>query len=646
MSVVVLAEKPSVARDIAAVLGATQKCAGWFEGNGYQVTWAIGHLLELAEPKEVDERWTYWRAEHLPMLPQRFPLVTREQGADQLKVLKRLLNARGVQEVVCATDAGREGELIFRRIYEFVECTRPVRRLWISSLTEDAIREGFRKLEPSAKYDALGAAARVRAIADWLTGMNFTRAYSLASGDSLSVGRVMTPTLAMVVARELAITHFVPEPYREVQATFVTEVGEFRATYVRGDYDDKGKPIMNARLPAGGGEPLDPTISAELILGRANGGVASVKQVDESKAAVQAPLLFDLTELQREANRLWGLTAAHALQVAQTLYEQHKLLSYPRTDSRHLSQTVAAGLGAVVNVVRGPYEQWLVSETGRAKLSGRFVDDGKVSDHHAIIPTATPPVGLAPESDAGKLYDLVCRRFLCAWQPDAIDAKTKVDVSVSTPGMEDRYQASGKAVLRAGWRVLDLAASKRTEKEPALPGGLLRGMAAAVRDARIAKKETRPPEFFTEATLLSAMESAGASLEGELSAAMRDRGLGTPATRASTIEKLVEKDYMERVGKALRATELGISLVRRVHKHVASPAMTGDLEAKLRRIERGQGDPEQFLREVCDFVRTTTKEALANGVAPRKPRPPDSPRASKPKTTGGRSAKRASTGAR
>jgi DNA topoisomerase-3 len=621
MSVVVLAEKPSVARDIAAVLGANERRGGWLEGNGYQVTWAVGHLVGLAQPHQIDERWAAWRPELLPMLPKHFPLVPRDSGADQLKVVRRLFQARGVKEIVCATDAGREGELIFRWIYDIVECTRPVRRLWISSLTQDAIREGFRNLKPSAQYDALAAAARARAIVDWLTGMNFSRAYSLASGDSLNVGRVKTPTLAMVVARELAVTHFVPEPYREVQATFVTEVGEFKATYVRGDFDKKGKPIMNAKLPATAGEPPDPLVAAELILARARAGAAVLKQVDEEKIAVRPPLLYDLTELQRDGNRLLGWTAAQVLEVAQDLYEKHKLLSYPRTDSRHLSQTVAETLGAIVSAVRGRYEQWLVAETGVAPLSRRFVDDSKVSDHHAIIPTGSPATHLAPESDAAKLYDLVCRRFLCAWQPDGIDATTKVDVAVSTAGMEDRYQASGKAILRSGWRALDFASSKRAEKEPALPAGLRRGMAATVRDPRIASKETRPPEFFTDATLLSAMESAGASLEGELSAAMRDRGLGTPATRATTIEELVAKEYMRRQDKQLRATELGVSLVRRVHKHVASPAMTGDLEAKLRRIERGQGDPAQLLEEVSKFVQETTKEALANGVAPRKPRP-------------------------
>jgi DNA topoisomerase-3 len=621
MSVVVLAEKPSVARDIAAVVGATERRAGWVEGNGYQVTWAVGHLVGLAQPHEIRDEWRRWDAAQLPMLPERFPLVPRESSLDQLKVVRRLFNGRGVKEIVCATDAGREGELIFRWIYDMVECTKPVRRLWISSLTPDAIRQGFQNLKPSSHYDAIAAAARARAIVDWLTGMNFSRAYSLASGDSLNVGRVKTPTLAMVVARELAVTHFVPEPYREVQATFVTEVGEFKATYVRGDFDKKGKPIVNSKLPATVGEPPDPLTAAELIVARARAGEAVLKEILEEKAAVQPPMLFDLTELQREANKLWGWTASRTLEVAQELYEKHKVLSYPRTDSRHLSHTVAETLGGIVSAVRDPYEQWLLAETGKEKLSRRFVDDSKVSDHHAIIPTGTPARGLDTSSDAGRLYDVVCRRFLCAWQPDGVDATTKVDVAVTTEGMDDRYQVSGRAILRAGWRSLDLAASKRAEKDPALPGALRRGMPAHVREARIGNKQTRPPEWFTEATLLSAMETAGASLEGELSTAMRDRGLGTPATRATTIEELVAKDYMRREGKQLRATELGISLVRRVHNHVASPAMTGDLEAKLRRIERGQGNPEQLIDEVCNFVTETTREALAHGVAPRKPRP-------------------------
>lgn len=626
---VVLAEKPSVARDIAAVVGATERRGGWLEGNGYQVTWAVGHLVGLAQPHEIREQWRRWDPSMLPMLPDEFPLVARAGVADQLKVVRRLFNGRSVKEIICATDAGREGELIFRLIYEAVACNKPVRRLWISSLTPEAIKEGFRNLKPGAAYDALASAARARSIADWLVGMNFSRAYSLASGESLSVGRVKTPTLAMVVARELAITHFVPEPYREVEVTFSTQAGDFKATYVRGDFDSKGKPILNARLPAIAGDPPDPMATAELILVRARAGTAVVKQVEEDKTAVRPPLLFDLTELQRAANKLWGWTAAHTLEVAQELYEKHKVLSYPRTDCRHLSQAVADTLGAVVRVVRTPYEQWLVPETGRADLARRFVDDAKISDHHAIIPTATPATALPSGSDAAQLYDLVCRRFLAAWQPDAIDATTRVDVAITSAGMEDRYQCRGKAALRAGWRALELTAQAVVEKASTLPAGLRGGMPAIVQESRIANKQTRPPDYFTEATLLSAMESAGASLpKGELSAAMKDRGLGTPATRAAIIEELAAKGYMLRQGKFLRATELGIALVRRVHQHVTSPAMTGEWEAKLRRIERGQGTAEGLLSEVRQFVEMTTREALANGVAPRQMR-------TAPRTSGG-----------
>jgi DNA topoisomerase-3 len=588
--IVVLAEKPSVARDIASVLGATEKRAGWMEGSGYQVTWALGHLVGIAQPHEINPEWIGWRSGC--MLPERFPLVLREGDgyAERVKVIERLFNARGTKEIVCATDAGREGELIFRLIYEFVECQKSFRRLWISSLTPDAIKEGFRSLKPGAAYDALGAAARIRSESDWLVGMNLSRAYTRASGEKHSVGRVKTPTLAMVVYRDMAIEEFKPRPYREVEGTFATEVGEVKATYVRGDFNKKGQPILNAELPPVEGNPPDPLTTAELIVARARVGAASVKQVEEEKKAIPAPMLFDLTELQRTANRLWGWTAARTLQVAQELYERHKVLSYPRTDSRHLSKTVAETLGGIVRVVRTPYEEFLGPETGTAKLSGRFINDAKVSDHHAIIPTGTPPSGHAQGSEAALLYDLVCRRFLAAWQADAIEASTKVDfVVASQDGQEDRYQAKGKAVLRAGWRSLDLTGRNGGERESSLPGGLRRGLPATVRGVRIANKETRPPDFFNEATLLTGMESAGASLEGEISDAMKERGLGTPATRASIIEELVARGYIERKGKQLRATEFGTRLVRRVHKHVASPSMTGEWELKLRRIERARG---------------------------------------------------------
>jgi len=613
MTVVVLAEKPSVARDIAGVLGATQRKGGWLEGGGYKVTWAIGHLVGLAQPHEIQEEWRRWDPALLPMIPDRFPLTTRDGLAEQLAVVKGLFNAAGTREIVCATDAGREGELIFRMIYEAVGCRKPVRRLWISSLTTDAITAGFAALKPSSAFDRLAAAARVRSESDWLVGMNLSRAYSLGTGERLNVGRVKTPTLAMVVARDQAIARFVPEGYREVEAKFATSVGEFVATYVRADYDGKGKPILNPRLPARGG---DASTDAEQVVARARSGAASLKHVEEEQRALQPPMLFDLTELQRVANRLWGWTAQHTLNVAQELYESHKVLSYPRTDSRHLSASVAATAASIVQNVRTAYEGLLVAETGTAKLSKRFVDDGKVSDHHAIIPTGTR-ANLPSGSDAAQLFDLVCRRFLCAWQPDGIDATARVDVAVCAAGVEDRYTARGKAVLRPGWRALDLTGAQGDEPV-ALPGGLRKGMPAQVRDVQAVNKNTRPPPYFTEATLLSAMESAGAALEGELSDAMRERGLGTPATRASTIEELVAKEYIARDGKTLRAAPRGVLIIKSVHPHLASPAMTGEWEARLRRIERGEATADGLLEDVRNFVRTGVQQALANGVAPRR----------------------------
>jgi DNA topoisomerase-3 len=615
MTTVVLAEKPSVARDIAAVLGATKRGAGYFEGAGFRVTWALGHLVGLGQPADIDASWRRWDFATLPMLPDRFPLVPRQNGIDQLRILERLLTAKQTTDVVCATDAGREGELIFRWIYEITGCQKPVRRLWISSLTPDAIRKGFRELRPSEEFDNLAAAAWARSISDWLVGMNLSRAYTLASDENLHVGRVKTPTLAMIVVRDLAIEQFEPQNYREVEARFLTEVGEVVATYVHASFNGEGKPELNARLP-GVGEPVDEATDPARVLARAKSGAAVIKHVEEKTETIQPPLLFDLTELQRVANRIWDWTAQRTLDVAQELYEKEKLLSYPRTDSRHLPASVAATLGPLVARLRGGYEAALVAETGSAPLSKRFVNDGEVTDHHAIIPTGVSPSHLRPGSDAALLFDLVCRRFLSAWQPTSIEADTHVELAIAaTDGTEDRYLAKGKAILRQGWRALDLTGRSALEGAKGLPGGLRKGLGATVSEVRVLNKQTRPPKHFNEATLLSAMESAGASLGGELSEAMRERGLGTPATRAQMIEELVAKGYVVRGPKRLVHTPLALEFIRRVHPDLATPALTGEWESRLRKIERGADSADALLADVAEFVTATVEHARATAVA-------------------------------
>jgi DNA topoisomerase-3 len=602
VTVAVVAEKPSVARDLARVLGATTRREGSLAGNGYVVTWAIGHLVGLEEPEGIDARWRRWSFETLPMFPGRWPLRVFEKTRDQFEAVRRVLTAPDVTEVVCATDAGREGELIFRFIAEAAGCQKPVKRLWISSLTDGAIREGFARLRPQREFDGLAAAALGRSRADWLVGMNLSRAYGLACDAQLSVGRVQTPTLALLVERELAIRDFVPEDYLEVVATFSPREG---ASY-RGTWHRDGPGEHPKRLPASGEE-------ARAIVARALAGEAKVAQVSSKQKKLAPPLLYDLTELQRHANRLYGFSAQRTLEVAQALYEQHKLLSYPRTDSRHLSAEVARTLGPITRVIAPAFAPHVAPGTGERPLGKRFVDDAQVSDHHAIIPTATSPEGKALSADERRLYELVCRRLLMAWHDDFAWAATEVVTEVTTPGVVDRFRSHGTAVEQPGWKVLDVGAVKPPSEKRApgeegdddgvLPSGLERGQPQRVLDAKAVPKRTRPPPRLTDATLLTAMETAGKTLdERELSEAMKENGLGTPATRAAIIETLLQRGYVAREGKALAATEKGIALVAVVDPEVKSAAMTGAWEARLQRIAKGQGALPEFLAGIERYV--------------------------------------------
>ncbi|HZT31940.1 MAG TPA: DNA topoisomerase 3 [Bryobacteraceae bacterium] len=603
----VVAEKPSVARDIARVLRATQQGNGYLHGNGYVVTWAIGHLVALAQPHEIRPEWRQWRRDLLPMLPREWPLVVYEKTKDQFEVVRKILSSPRVARVVCATDAGREGELIFRYIYEAVGCRKPVQRLWISSLTPEAIQRGFENLRDGRDYDPLADAARGRSRADWLVGMNLSRVYSLAYREELSVGRVQTPTLAMVVERELAIRAFVPADYLEVVATFspvgVEPPASYQGTWFRLEKDQRV-----TRLPADGEE-------AGRIVARARMGEARIESIASETQRMAPPLLYDLTELQRHANRLYAFSAQKTLELAQALYERHKLISYPRTDSRHLSADVAKTLPRIVQAIAAPYQGMLAPGTGERPLGRRFVDDSKVTDHHALIPTVTSPGKASLSPDEQKIYDLICRRLLSAWHGDHIWSVTTVITRITNGEIADRYYATGTAVQQVGWKVLDIAAEKKKERrraqegaeEPAeqvLPPGLRQDQPQTVAEVEPVRKRTRPPRRFTEGTLLTAMETAGKTLdEKELSEAMKETGLGTPATRAAIIEVLFERGYIERQGKSLAATEKGINLIEVVHPEVKSPVMTGQWEAYLKRIQRGAAQLDPFLEGIENYVR-------------------------------------------
>jgi DNA topoisomerase-3 len=613
-NIAVLAEKPSVARDIARILGAGIKGDGFLHGNGYVITWAIGHLAALAQPHEINPTWKQWRRDTLPMLPSRWPLVVYEKTKHQFDVVKKIISSERISEIVCATDAGREGELIFRYIYEAADCGKPVRRLWISSLTPDAIRRGFENLKPGTDYDSLADAARGRSRADWLVGMNLSRAYSLTFNEELSVGRVQTPTLAMLVDREIAVRNFVVEEYLEVHATFSSVVSKekYRGVWFRSKPEE-------TRLPVDG-------LEARAIVERARTGKASVESINSSTQRSAPPPLYDLTELQRHANRLFGFSAQNTLDIAQALYEKHKLISYPRTDSRHLSKDVAETLPRIVQAIEAPYRALVAPGTGARPLGRRFIDDSKVTDHHAIIPTAMPPEKASMSGDERAIYDLICRRLLSAWHDDHIWSVTTVISAIRNGGIVDRYHASGSLVQQIGWRVFDFSSPQKPKKDKAgedqpseqvLPSDLAKDQLLDVMDIDSPKKKTRPPKRFTEATLLTAMETAGKTLdEKELSDAMKETGLGTPATRASIIEVLLKRGYIVREGKSLEATDKGIHLIEVVHPEVKSPAMTGQWEAYLKRIQRGEAQLDPFLKGIEDYVRAVVGKS---GQSPEKP---------------------------
>jgi len=610
LNTAIIAEKPSVARDIAQVVGARAKGDGFLHGGGYVVTWAIGHLVQLAQPNEITPEWKAWRRDTLPMLPREWPLVVGDKTRDQFEVVRKILTSPKIGDVVCATDAGREGELIFRYIYEAAGCEKPVRRLWISSLTAEAIGQGLNAMKPGTDYDPLADAARGRSRADWLVGMNLSRAYTLALGEAFSVGRVQTPTLAMLVERELEIRAFVPEDYIEVVAVFTPDAGatKYSGTWFRPEADKAPRDGM--RLAADGEE-------AQAIVARAKTGRAAVESVKGETQRMAPPLLYDLTELQRHANRLYGYSAQKTLEIAQALYERHKLLSYPRTDSRHLSADVARTLPALVNAISERYAGELAPGTGTRPLNKRYVDDAKVTDHHAIIPTATRANVDALATDERRVYDMVCRRLLQAWHDDHIWRVTTVITAIANPGFLDKYLSTGTLVEQVGWKILDVVPERKSTRkkddaeDTALPAVLREGLPVEVVEAEAQRKKTRAPKRFTEGTLLTAMESAGKTLDDkELSDAMKECGLGTPATRASIIEVLLTREYVVRDGKSLAATDKGIHLIEVVHEEVKSPVMTGQWEAQLQRIHRGHAQLAPFLEGIEEYVTNVVGRAL------------------------------------
>ncbi len=581
MHTLVLAEKPSVARDIARVLGARDKGENCLIGKDYVVTWALGHLVTLKEPQELDERYTRWKKEDLPILPARMETKVIKKTRSQFLAVKKLMNDKETGDIICATDSGREGELIFRYIYEQAGCRKPVRRLWISSMTDEAIRAGFDSLRPSADYDALYASARCRADADWLIGMNATRAYTIRYGVLLSIGRVQTPTLSMLVRRRREIDAFVPQVYYLVNADF----GDYKGVYI----DAKGE------------KKIATEEDAQAIAARVRGQQASVLEATREHKSLPPPLLYDLTTLQREANAQFGFTAKKTLETAQKLYEQHKLLTYPRTDSRYLSHDMLGKVQSTLAAYDGALQPLgeKALEYG-VRMSKRIFDDAKLTDHHAIIPTGKKAANLSLTADERRLYELVAKRLAAVFYPNyEYDA-----LRVVTACGQDRFLSTGQTVTQEGWKAVYAGeqasgarrVGKKKEDEQPLPD-LHPGDERVCRDAKVTQDQTKPPKEYNDASILLDMEHAGRQIEDEeLREQMKDCALGTPATRAAIIERLISVGYVSRRGKNLTATEKGVHLIEAVPQEIASPETTGRWERALAEIARGS-DGEQRFRE-------------------------------------------------
>jgi DNA topoisomerase III len=599
----VIAEKPSVGRDLARVLpGPFGRGEGILEGPEHVITWAVGHLVQLAEPDEYDDKFKRWRMADLPIVPPRFKLVVRdERSRRQMNVVKRALGRDDVDVVVNACDAGREGELIFAYLYEKAGARLPVRRLWLSSMTKSAIEEAFAHLRDGVEMRSLEDAARSRSEADWIVGMNATRAATIRLRSSfdgaVSLGRVQTPTLAILARREEEIRAFRPEPYWVVDASFAAT----------------GERLYEGRYHARGQSRVASAEEAAAIVAACRGLEGTISKLERSTRRERAPLLYDLTSLQRDANGRFGFSARRTLAAAQRLYEEHKALTYPRTSSRYLPSDMIPEIKPIASIVgrQREYAEGARYVTGLEMLPlGRVVNNEKVTDHHAIIPTnATHSVDRMSDDDR-KVYDLVVRRFLGVFHPEAVFENTRVETEVAG----HVFRTRGKVMLVSGWRgvygeQVDVEPREGEEdegREQQLPR-LEQGEAVDTREVRSEEKETRPPRRYSEGSLLAAMETAGRLVDDEeLREAMKDSGIGTPATRAAIIERLLAVGYIERDARALVVTEKGLNVVRLLDGHqLTSPSLTGDWEHRLAKIETGEDSRKAFMSDIVRFAEAT-----------------------------------------
>lgn len=584
----VLTEKPSVAKDIARVLGCKRSGNGCIVGDKYIVTWALGHLVTLADPEAYDDKYKSWRMEDLPMLPGRMKLVVIGQTSKQFKAVSSLLSSAEVSDIVIATDAGREGELVARWIIQKANCRKPMRRLWISSQTDKAIKEGFASLKPSSQYDNLYRSAQCRAEADWLVGLNVTRALTCKHNAQLSAGRVQTPTLAMIVRREEDILRFRPKDYFTVKADF----GEYTALYK----DGKGQARFADAAAA--------KEVADSVRGK-RGVLSEVKKVYRFKAP---PAAYDLTELQRDANKKYGYSAKQTLSLMQSLYETHKLLTYPRTDSRYITKDVAATLPERLRAIAiGPYKDSANAVLRSKPIQTKYiVNDAKVTDHHAIIPTEQYVDLNKLSREERHIYDLVVRRFIAVLSAPFEYDEVQVKITVG----KYNFYTKGQSIKSAGWKALydSSLADDDDDAEPDLAAqrlpALSQGAAVAVKEVRVCAGKTSPPARYTEATLLTAMENPASQVEdGRLRDALKTAGgLGTPATRADIIEKLFNSFYIERRGREIFPTSKGRQLIGIVPPDLKSAELTAKWEQQLSLIAEGKANDRKFIEEMRGYA--------------------------------------------
>ena len=597
MLTLLITEKPSVALDIAKILGGYQQRNGYLEGNDMLITWALGHLIELAMPGDYDVKFKKWAVQSLPILPDQFMLVPKNPTKKQLNTIKKLVSRPDVNRLINGCDAGREGELIFRYIIQYLDCRKPYDRLWLSETTPQAVRNAFNNLRSSGEVDNLARAAISRSQADWIIGINASRAYTCQYAEKMTVGRVQTPTLALIVNREQAINDFVPVPYYELHAKFSVNDGSYRGVWFRNKQDR-----FNNR-----GDP-------EEVLARLVPGMKGIISRLEQKVVQKLPpRLYNLTDLQKDANKLLGLTAEQTLNIAQKLYES-KLITYPRTDSRHISSTLAATLPERLNALRNTDLAGFLLGLQLNLTSKRYVDDNKVSDHTAIIITSIAPNIAILNDNERQVYMLVARRVLGAFLSSAEYLQTLMVTVVSG----ETFLTKIKVVANPGW----LALWPKTEAGAEDPGeqmpDLSEGDEVVLTDVSIKDNETQPPKRFTEADLLSAMENAGRAMDDEnLREVMRGKGLGTPATRAETIERLVAVGYVNRQKKVLLPTDKGKRLIELVDPRLKSPEMTAEWEQSLLSIEQGRYHSKPFLDEIKNITMGIVSELKSQEPVPK-----------------------------